>query len=213
MKYVIRKGMFETNSSSTHALTLFINNIDQEGNLFNEEDYNIKQDDEFENEYVRQIRSKKMKACLLYQFKFNTLTDGYGSLKDYFLSLSEEKPNITSSTDLVDFAKQYNEIMIFKERILEKLEQDEDAKRIMEEVEANSSRWNAACLECFWNDVLDFCTCGIDYYVICDRFHIDIDNFDDELRLIDLILDDDSVFFVAEESWYGGAFYDIPSIL
>ena len=204
MKYTIRQGMFETNSSSTHSLTLYIDNKDEKGEL-----YEVVEVDDGER---REIHTKRMKALLLYQFKFLTLTDAFGPIHDYLSQLTESNLDYNQLVDLERFAKEYRNILEFKDELFSRiLPLDEETSKLIEEIETNTPRWNPACLECFCNDVLDFCRCGIDYDTILKRFGVGKETQEEEFRIIDLFLAD-NVFLLAVEGWYGGAWYEIKGL-
>ncbi len=88
MKKVIRLNMFETNSSSTHSLTLKIKKpnekwkTEEELIKLDDEDVEFKELGNIWGDIHREIRSKKAKIEILYQ----SYTNYYISRKSYFIS-------------------------------------------------------------------------------------------------------------------------------
>ena len=211
MKYVIRKGMFETNSSSTHQMILSINGLNENGEeaKFPFEEYWDELSDE---DNVRYIKSKKRKGLILYQFKyFDAIADHYGNLKDYFSSLAERDLDFfDDGLSLEALGQKLYRLAMFKSVLQEKV--PEITIEELREIENEAPRYNAACNACFWNDVLDVCTCGMSYRHICHRFGINAEDFDEEKKLIERFLEDD-VALIVKETWMGGMTFDIPKEL
>ncbi|MDY6391961.1 MAG: hypothetical protein SPL80_03890 [Bacilli bacterium] len=211
MKYVIRKGMFETNSSSTHQMILSVNGLNENGEeaQFPFEEYWDELSDE---DNVRYIKSKKRKGLILYQFKyFDAIADHYGNLKDYFSSLAERDLDFfDDGLSLEALGQKLYRLAMFKSVLQEKV--PEITIEELREIENEAPGYNAACNACFWNDVLDVCTCGMSYRHICHRFHINAEDFDEEKKLIERFLEDDVVLIV-KETWMGGMTFDIPKEL
>ena len=211
MKYVIRKGMFETNSSSTHQMILSIKGLNENGEeaQFPFEEYWDELSDE---DNVRYIKSKKRKGLILYQFKyFDAIAEHYGNLTDYFSSLAERDLDFfDDGLSLEALGQKLYRLAMFKSVLQEKV--PEITVDELREIENEAPGYNAACNACFWNDVLDVCTCGMSYRHICDRFHINAEDFDEEKKLIECFLEDDVVLIV-KETWMGGMTFDIPKEL
>lgn len=208
MKYAFRKGMFETNSSSTHSMVLYVDGKDGDGNAPSHTPLDA---DFLEGE--REVRSRRMKLLLLYQFKYQDFVD-CNCLFDELVEEVKSGHDIDTAFRLQQFGNDYVNLEIFREHLIKALgdDYDDEAKLIIENIEKDIRYYMPACLECFWNDVLQFCDCGIGYVYICDRFNVAHGNIEDELTLIEKILKDD-VFFVVTECWMGGETFDIPSIL
>ncbi|MBR1846684.1 MAG: hypothetical protein IJ787_03115, partial [Bacilli bacterium] len=160
MKYVIRKGMFETNSSSTHQMILSIKGLNENGEeaQFPFEEYWDELSDE---DNVRYIKSKKRKGLILYQFKyFDAIAEHYGNLKDYFSSLAERDLDFfDDGLSLEALGQKLYRLAMFKSVLQEKV--PEITMEELREIENEAPGYNAACNACFWNDVLDVCTCGM----------------------------------------------------
>ena len=211
MKYVIRKGMFETNSSSTHQMILSIKGLNEndEEAQFPFEEYWDELSDE---DNVRYIKSKKRKGLILYQFKyFDAIADHYGNLKDYFSSLAERDLDFfDDGLSLEALGQKLYRLAMFKSVLQEKV--PEITIEELREIENEAPGYNAACNACFWNDVLDMCTCGMSYRHICHRFRINAEDFNEEKKLIERFLEDD-VALIVKETWMGGMTFDIPKEL
>lgn len=213
MKYVVRHGFFETNSSSTHQMVLSIKGKDEQGNEVNKETF---ADDVWDDlNEVRTISSKKRKALLLYQFKYFDALEDYGSLKEYFEDVSENYEarvaDFNFAVELKDLGEALFQLNCFKGKIKETL--PEITEEDLVAIEKAAPRYNQACLECFYNDVLDTCTCGVDYDHICKRFNIEKGNLDEELKLVDLILEDDVKFMICETIMGGIQDEELPEEL
>ena len=120
---------------------------------------------------------------------FDAIADHYGRIKDYFASLCERDLDFfNDGSDLERLGQALYRLAMFKSVLQEKVPEITDEE--LREIENEAPGYNAACNACFWNDVLDMCTCGMSYRHICHRFHINAEDFDEEKKLIERAEDD-----------------------
>ena len=203
--------MFETNSSSTHQMILSIKGLNEDGEQA-KFTFDELWDDPNEDNNIRYVKSKKRKGLILYQFKyFDAIADSYGNLKYYFSSLAERDLDFfDDGLSLEALGQKLYRLAMFKSVLQEKVPEITDEE--LREIENEAPGYNAACNACFWNDVLDMCTCGMSYSYICHRFRINAEDFDEEKKLIERFLEDD-VALIVKETWMGGMTFDIPKEL
>ncbi len=196
MKRIIRESVFETNSSSTHAVTIKRKQPDEKWRNISEM-YNSE----------REIRSPLEKMLFTWAFEC------------YDFQACEIAWAINDDTD-EETAKEYKEALqeatqghnLFKRVLLEEcgkyqIFNHEEALALMNNAEMDSYN-HPVCCRYFCNDVLDYCTCNIDLfeigYFLLGRHFRGVYETEDGTRLFAEKLFDKNVYYLLKENNLGG---------
>ena len=200
MKKVIRYGVFETNSSSSHAITVM------------KHDLNSKWRDEKDIPWEeKEIRSPVEKMLFVW---------GIVTADECYL-LQREMQNIEDIEDELERDEYVAYIESKKQKIIENREalireckkvQDFDENKVrdlMIEGE-NNPYYHPLCLRYFNEDCLADCTCYFDLGKLYKELGLDEDK--NSIEEFAQALFDESIYFLTEEGFYGG-FWGIDKLV
>lgn len=200
MKRIVRYGVFETNSSSSHSIT--IKKKDANTSWRKKED--IPGDE-------KEIRSPVEKMFMVWGLV----------VEEFFTLLVREKNEAMEIEDeeersgiLEQIDKRYQKLVANRESFISECKKvqeiKEDAVReFMERAEEEPFNHDLCC-RFFNEDCLDECTCGYDLYRVYKE--LGLDYYKDDIATLAKALFDENVYFVTCEEWFGGC-WDIDKYI
>lgn len=204
MKEVIRRGLFETNSSSTHAVTIRRKAPDEAWRT--EEEIAGKKADDYTFCGRKEIRSAYEKMLLVWgiECEDHYLVVPYQALDDDDDESTEQEKQVRA------YAIEVHER--FKNHLLDECAKvadfdREETLRLMDDCTRHGYN-HPLCCRYFNEDVLDDCTCGLSVRRIADFLGLDGDDPDERYgREFAKRLFSDDVYFVTREGFYGGCWH------
>lgn len=201
MREVIRRGIFETNSSSSHAVTICRKAPDEAWRT--EEEIAGKKADDYTGCGKKEIRSAYEKMLFVWGIE----------CEDHYLVV----PYQALDEDITDEQRRVREFAIETHESLKCALLDECAKVAAFDREKAASLMDDCtlhgynhplCCRYFNEDVLDECTCGMSVEKIAEFLGLDgYGCSDDYMHEFAVRLFADDVYFTTREGFYGGCWY------
>lgn len=193
MKKVIRQGVFETNSSSTHSVVLLEKDLNQKWRETSE----IPTDE-------REIRTPLNKLYMTLGLLDHQVDQYKCSHGCYHMSDEE----LASDTELFELEKEIN---LFKEVLIRKYFEkfEGDTEKIMEEIDKSKENYTYSyhCLRFFNEDVLIDCNCGLDsFWGLYKALKVDYPDKEEFEKAADYLFKP-NVYYLLKEGWRGGIWY------
>lgn len=205
MKKVIRQSVFETNSSSTHAVTIKRKNADEKWRTA-EEIANVNTDEDLTCGEEREVRSAYEKMMLVWgiicEEDFEVL--GNEDFEDEDPEIVEEMKEIREETKANH--EQFKNILLEE---CAKVAEFDKAETLTEMDDCTAHAYNhRLCCRFFNEDVLDCCTCCMSFSKIAKFLGVDPEDTGAENeREFAKRLFAEEIYFVVKEGFFGGSWY------
>ena len=195
MKKVIRHGVFETNSSSSHAVSLMIKD--------KAEEWRKESEISGEEKEIRSPLEKMLFAWGIFtEEKFKILNWDIQNADD----IADEAERKAYLEELEEKRLQYVNVRETLIRECKKVQpiNETEVRNLM--IEAENEPWHHhLCCRYFNEDCLDECTCWCSWDSLYSD--LDLDSSEDSVEDFARALFKDDVYFLTEEEFYGGYWY------